>query len=273
MVLIGECDERAGRLLESIHRRLCDNDPKVCRMNFFNAELTKIALNSYCTMKISFANTIAQICGNMPGGNACSVLEALGADSRIGAKYLQGALSYGGPCFPRDNRAFSFSASRFGCEALLAKATDEVNRLHREQYVPESILEALQPNPEKIAVLGITYKPDTPVVEESAVLHAVRFFLGKGIGVNIYDPLGLEQAQKELRPEKGVRLCRSVSECLEGTEACFVATPWREFIELKADDFIKRMKKPVVVDAWNLYSREEFGEIRLLKIGIYRNEY
>ena len=144
MILIGESDKKAGDALENIHKNLINNKPNIHRMSFYNAELTKIALNSYCTLKITFANTLAEICENMPGGNVDHVTDALGDDSRIGRKYLKGGLSYGGPCFPRDNRAFAKSAEKFGCNTPLAVRTDQINDYHRNERIPNKLLTILK---------------------------------------------------------------------------------------------------------------------------------
>src|SRR5580704_14058342 len=107
MILIGESDERAGRMLEDVYRTVCPNNPPVSRMNFVNAELTKISVNTFVTTKISYANMLAEICEQVPGADADVVSAAIGLDTRIGRKYLKGAFGYGGPCFPRDNKAFA----------------------------------------------------------------------------------------------------------------------------------------------------------------------
>ncbi|GAH09539.1 unnamed protein product, partial [marine sediment metagenome] len=104
-------------------------------MSWENAELTKIALNAYITMKITFANKLAEICEKLEGGNVDAVTQAIGLDSRIGGKYLKGGLGYGGPCFPRDNRAFARAASRLGVEAPLALMVDRVNRRQVERVL------------------------------------------------------------------------------------------------------------------------------------------
>ena len=96
-------------------------------MSLVNAELTKIAVNTYVTMKISYANTLADLCERLPGADVESVTDALGLDTRIGGKYLRGAIAYGGPCFPRDNKAFAVLARELGTEAPLAEATDSIN--------------------------------------------------------------------------------------------------------------------------------------------------
>ena len=127
MVLIGESDHRAGEVLERLYRGVCENDPPFRHMNLVNAELTKIAVNTYVTMKISYANALADICERLPGADVDTVTDALGLDTRIGPKYLRGAIAYGGPCFPRDNKAFAVLSRSLGADPLLAEATDAVN--------------------------------------------------------------------------------------------------------------------------------------------------
>ena len=117
MVLIGESDSRAGDVLEQLYTGVCENDPPFRRMSLVNAELTKIAVNTYVTMKISYANALADMCERLPGADVEAVTDALGLDTRIGRKYLRGAIAYGGPCFPRDNKAFAVLARDLGADA------------------------------------------------------------------------------------------------------------------------------------------------------------
>ncbi len=126
-ILIGESDTRAGDVLEHVYRRVCGELTPIGRMSLINAELTKIAVNTFVTTKISYANMLADLCERLPGADVDVVTGALGLDSRIGSKYLKGALGYGGPCFPRDNAAFSALARRVGARADLAEATDQIN--------------------------------------------------------------------------------------------------------------------------------------------------
>jgi UDPglucose 6-dehydrogenase len=122
-VLIGESDARSGGILESLYREVCDNSPMFARMNLLNAEITKLSVNAFVTTKISFANMLARMCELLPGASVDVVTAALGLDSRIGAKYLKGAVSYGGPCFPRDNLALAAFARGIGAPADLAEST------------------------------------------------------------------------------------------------------------------------------------------------------
>jgi len=126
-LLIGESDVRAGNALAEMYKTICKNSPPVARMNFVNAEITKLAVNTYITTKISYANMLARLCEKISGADVNVVTDALGLDTRIGAKYLKGAVSYGGPCFPRDNRALASLAARMGASSGLAEATDLFN--------------------------------------------------------------------------------------------------------------------------------------------------
>src|SRR5581483_7420326 len=128
MILIGESDKRSGDILEELYSGVCESNPRIQRMNFVNAELTKISVNTYVTTKISYANMLAEVCETIPGADVDVVTGAIGCDTRIGRKYLKGALGYGGPCFPRDNVAFSAMARANGVPALLAEATDKINK-------------------------------------------------------------------------------------------------------------------------------------------------
>lgn len=226
-------------------------------MSFENAELTKIALNSYCTLKITFANVLAEICEKFPGGNVTDVTSALGFDSRIGNKYLKGGLSYGGPCFPRDNKAFAWTANKMGVSLMLATRTDEVNEFHRTKRIPEKLISILaESNGRTIAVLGLTYKADTTLVEESAAMSVIEALAKEKINIQVFDPAGMKEAEPLLRKYPNVIFSETALDCLKDAELCFIASPWKEFSKLSVDDFKNNMKKPVIFDAWNLF---EFG--------------
>ncbi len=259
VVLIGESDPKTGSMLEAIYKDVCANNPPVVRMTIQNAELAKISLNAYVTMKISFANTLAEMAEKLPGGDADAISKMLGFDSRIGRKYLSGSLAFGGPCFPRDNRAFAALAKRLGCQANLAVTTDDVNRRQIERAVAlvEKALGSVKNK--DIAILGLTYKANTDVVEEAAPVKIARAFMEKGARIAVYDPAGLDNARKVLG-DKGIRYAGSVPDCLKNTDFCLVATPWDEFKKLTPTDFTGTMKKARLLDCWRLYNRAEFKE-------------
>jgi UDPglucose 6-dehydrogenase len=173
MILIGEEDVWAGDVLTDISLSIVKNEPVVMRLSLVEAEISKIAINSFVTTKISFSNQISEICESTPGASAKKVLEAIGSDSRIGSSYLSAGTGYGGPCFPRDNRAFRTYANTIGVKADLAIATDVIN-VRQDQRIIRLVESKLAPG-SRLLVVGLSYKPDTDVTEESPAVA----FIGK----------------------------------------------------------------------------------------------
>ena len=185
LVLIGESDPESGAALEQLYKTYNRNSPRIARMSIISAELTKISLNSYITMKISFTNQLRLIAARHPQADIHAILDALGSDSRIGKKYLRAGLSYGGPCFPRDNRLLAYAARQVGLEAPLAEASDRVNEQSKQELV-EKVSEMARPG-EVVAVLGVTYKPNTYITEEAAGLFLAQQLKRRGYRVLIHD--------------------------------------------------------------------------------------
>src|SRR3954465_4714093 len=185
MVLIGESDKQSGDLLEELYRKYNRNAPRIARMSTISAELTKISVNSYITMKISFTNQLRLIAEQFPKADIHSILDAIGSDSRIGQKYLKAGLSFGGPCFPRDNRLLAYPAKQSGVEAPLAEATDRVNQETNLELLKK--VQAMAGSKDTIAVLGLAYKPDTYITEESAGLYLAQQLKHNGYRVLVHD--------------------------------------------------------------------------------------
>jgi UDPglucose 6-dehydrogenase len=256
MILIGESDPRSGDTLEAFYNTLCESNPRIQRMNYVNAELTKLSVNTFVTTKISYANMLAQVCETLPGADVDVVTSAIGCDSRIGVKYLQGALGYGGPCFPRDNIAFSALARANGVPAVLAEATDELNR-RQIPRIAELIMSRL-PERGVAGILGLAYKPDTDVIEESQGLGIAQELLAHGVSVIAYDPAAMENARPLLRGN--VSFAGSAAECVRKSDVIAITTPWPEFRSLSSEDLKAGNHRPVVVDCWRVLSRSRFGE-------------
>jgi len=254
MILIGESDAASGDMLEQLYKGVCDSKPRINRMNFVNAELTKLSVNTFVTTKISYANMLAQVCETLPGADVDVVTSAIGCDTRIGQKYLKGALGYGGPCFPRDNVAFSALARSNGAPALLAEATDQLNR----RQVPRlgDLMLARLPKGGTAAVLGLSYKPDTEVIEESQGVELAKYLLQAGVRVVVYDPAAMENTRRQLTGR--VTFAASAAECAGQADVVAITTPWAEFKNLRPEDFKRSGGLPVVLDCWRLLPREKF---------------
>jgi UDPglucose 6-dehydrogenase len=245
-LLIGESDERAGTHLEGCYKDITLNGAPAARMSLENAELAKISVNAFVTTKITFANMLADICSRIPGGNVDVVSNAIGLDSRIGRKYLTGALGYGGPCFPRDNVALAFLARAVGAVADLPSTTDRLNRGLAERMT--SYVEAHTAPGATIAVLGLSYKPSSHIVEESQAIHLVKTLVDHHYRVVAYDPLAGPTANQELRGR--ALILDSPAECIRDADVVLIATPDPQFAALSAADFTAGRKVPVVIDFW-----------------------
>jgi UDPglucose 6-dehydrogenase len=261
MVLIGESDAVAGEILERLYSGVVENDPPFRRMSLVNAELTKLAVNTYVTMKISYANALADMCERLPGADVEQVTNALGLDTRIGGKYLRGGLAYGGPCFPRDNKAFGVLARDLGAEPLLAEATDAVNAAQTDRLA-RAVQSRLEPG-STVGILGLSYKPDTGVVEESPGVALANVLATAGYEVRVYDPVATEAALSALGD--AAQACSSAAELLAQSDVAVITTPWPEFAELA----VERAGRPtVVIDCWRqLPTAASNGTVEIVHLG------
>lgn len=256
VILIGESDTKAGDTLERIYQQSCDNKPAVRRMNFVNAELTKISVNTFVTTKISYANMLADICDRLPEADVDVVTQAVGSDTRIGNKYLRGAIGFGGPCFPRDNVAFSALARSLGARAELAEATDIVNRYQVERVLGAVSARLQLPGP--VGILGLSYKPDTAVIEQSQGVTLAARLLEEGYPVIGYDPKALPNARAAL--SSAFMAAESAADCVRRSALVVVMTPWPEFRSVPSAAF-ERTPQLTVIDCWRLFAREEVGSV------------
>jgi UDPglucose 6-dehydrogenase len=245
-LLIGESDPRTGALLESFYRQVCENKPAVARMNFVNAEITKIAVNTYITTKISFANMMARICEQLPGADVDVVTSTLGLDRRIGGKYLKGAISYGGPCFPRDNLALAALADQLGAPGEMARVTHKFNQ-SQISWLADLAQRFAAPG-ESVGILGLTYKTNTDVVEQAAGLLLAEELSGRGVSVAVSDPAGLEGAKRTLGDR--VRYCGDPKECVAASQVVVVAALWPEFERIPTHAWANRGAARTVIDCW-----------------------
>lgn len=185
MVLIGEGSKAAGERLQLCYENMCENTPKICRMSAESSEICKLGVNCFVTMKVTFSNLIGDIADRTPGADKMDITRAIGKDSRVGNKYLTPGYGYGGPCFPRDNRALGGYGEQVGVDALLFKATDAYNKYHTQIQLREK----LEEKKTEFTFTGVAYKPNTkvPIVEESQRLVIATGLAKAGRKVTIRD--------------------------------------------------------------------------------------
>lgn len=263
-VLIGECNRVYGDRLESIYRATTESQPRVHRMNFVNAEVCKIAVNTFVTTKISYANMLAELCDRLDGADVDVITSALGADSRIGAKYLKGGVAYGGPCFPRDNRAYAALSRSLGVRCDLAEATDRINDHQVERLF--GALDALATPGSCIAVLGLSYKLDTPVIENSQGASLTRVLLDNGFRVIVADPLRTTEALAMFGP--GLDVVASLELAVAAADLVVITTPWPAIRGVPAAAFARPEGKLPVIDPWGVLKETDLASgVRLVLLG------
>jgi len=256
-ILVGESDAKAGDMLAGIYLQMCENKPPVQRMNWISAELTKISVNTYVTTKISYANMLADICDRLPGADVDAVTKALGADTRIGAKYLKGAMGYGGPCFPRDNVAFAALARKLGARADVAEATDRINNYQVDRLT--GLVSKFAKSGTRIALLGLSYKPQTPVVEESHSVKLAARLADAGYIVTVHDPLAQDAAIAVLGDK--VVGASSLESAVRDADLLIVGTGWPEYKEIDPAWARRDGQKLTVLDLWRTLPADKFDEV------------
>lgn len=263
--LLGQFDPRSGDLLEQVHHRVSQNNAPVKRMSLENAELAKIAVNSYVTMKISFANMLAEFCEKLPGGDVDVVSDALGMDKRIGRKYLTGGFGFGGPCFPRDNVALNFMGRSLGVDSRLLAMNDDYNRGLSKRYVEK--LQAHLLKGANVAVLGLAYKPLSHVIEESPGVYLCRALSEAGYRVIGHDNLAAPYAETALK--MSALVTDSLEEALKDADVVLVTTTDQAYTSLTADALLRGRKQITLVDFWRaLKPLAADPRIRYIPIGL-----
>jgi UDPglucose 6-dehydrogenase len=264
-ILVGESDPRSGEILDAFYQAVCDNRPHIAHMNYVNAELSKLAVNTYVTTKITYANMLAHICERLPGADVDVVTEAIGHDTRIGAKYLKGAVGYGGPCFPRDNLAMGRLARDLGAQAGLAETTDHENRAEVRRLA-DLVKKHARPG-SKVGILGLSYKPDTEVIEESQGIGLARMLMEEEVELVVYDPMALDAARIALGD--GPSYAASAADCVQQSDVVVIATPWKEFSRIPERAFAGHKTRLVLIDAWRIAPESWRGKTQYIPVGVH----
>jgi UDPglucose 6-dehydrogenase len=224
-----------------------------------SAELIKHAANSFLALKISYINALSAIC-EASGADVEKVADGVGMDHRIGRDFLNAGIGYGGSCFPKDIAAFITISDRLGVPFELLKEVQRINKAQKERFL-KAIRETLWVLREKkIAVWGLTFKPDTDDIRSSVAIDLVAELLREGAHVAAYDPKGMEKA-REVDAIGDAKLAISALEAVDGAEALIIATEWSEFTNVDLAVVKEKMTTPIVFDGRNLFDPETMGQL------------
>lgn len=265
-VVIGTWSKKAERLLSDIYAPLYLNETPMVKTTVESAELIKYAANAFLATKISFINEIANLCEKV-GADVKVIERAIGLDRRIGPKFLHAGVGFGGSCFPKDTMALARFSEEFGEPMRIVNATIRINQAQRKRII-ERIKRTMAPAKGKtVAVLGLSFKPNTDDLREAPSLDIIRALKSDGVNVRVFDPVAMPAAKPMLR---GVEFCRDAYDAAAGAHALVLVTEWNEFRRLDLRVLQSLMKKPVVLDCRNIYEPSEMARLGFIYSGIGR---
>jgi len=243
--------------------------PLICTSTS-SAELIKHASNAFLAMKISFVNAVASICESV-GADVEQVVRGIGSDSRIGPRFLNPGIGYGGSCFPKDLLAFSAVARECGYDFRLLDEVMRINEEQRRRFL-RKVRQALWTlKGKRLGVLGLSFKGGTDDLRESPAVAIVRSLLKQGCEIVAYDPAAMEKAAEEL-PFPGLSFARSAYDAAGGADALLILTDWEEFAALDLERIQAALRYPIVIDGRNLYAPEIMAERGLIYWSVGRPE-
>jgi len=255
-IVIGSESERARQLLRTIYKPLLKDNVPLMMTSRASAELIKYASNAFLATKISFINEIADLC-EVVGADVLEVARGMGLDSRIGPKFLQPGPGYGGSCFPKDTLALLGTADEHKIDLRIVRSTIEANE-NRKIAMADRVVSACDGDVDgkRIAILGLTFKPNTDDIRESPALTIIPKLISEGAEIRAFDPAGMDEAKK-LMPD--VTYCDSASETVKDADALVIITDWDEFHSLNLNEVGQLMKGRRLIDLRNLY-RDRIAE-------------
>ena len=265
-IVIGSNSDRALALMKKIYEPFM---APIMVTDINSAELIKHAANSFLALKISYINAISAIC-EASGADVEKVADGIGADKRIGRSFLNAGLGYGGSCFPKDLAAFIAISEQLGVPFTLLKEVQEINKAQRERFVKKIRDTLWVLKDKKVAIWGLTFKPDTDDVRSSVAVDVANNLLREGAVVQAYDPKGMAKVE-ELKLCPGIVMKGSALEAAADAEALIVATEWNEFNNIDLDEVKKAMHTPIVFDGRNLFDPGTMTQLGFQYYGIGRS--
>lgn len=222
-----------------------------------SAEMIKYASNAFLSTKISFINSVANIC-ETAGADVVQVIKGMGYDKRIGSDFLQAGIGYGGSCFPKDTSCLYHTAARLGYDFDLLKAVMDVNQKQAMRFT-DKLLQTL-PDPENavVGVLGLAFKPNTDDIRDAKSVEIIAELLAHGCKIKAYDPIAMDNA-RSIFP--GITYCKNAYEVADGADAVMLVTEWNEFKFLALETVRESMRKPVFFDGRNMYDPAQMARL------------
>ncbi|MBQ1812692.1 MAG: UDP-glucose/GDP-mannose dehydrogenase family protein [Bacilli bacterium] len=269
-IVIGTEDKIAEKVLKELYLPLTKKPYNVplLSMDRRSAEMVKYASNDFLALKISYINEIANFCESV-GANIKNVTLGMGYDPRIGNKFLNSGIGYGGSCFPKDTKALHWLSKSLDCELKTVKACIEVNKDQKLRLF-HKLKNSLYLKDLEVAILGVTFKPNTDDLRDAPSIDNVELLLEYGANVTVYDPIGLDNFKKRFKDR--VNYASSINEAIKDKEAVMIMTEWKEIKEYDLNNYVKYMNKANIFDGRNCYDLDDFKNIDAYYVSIGRKD-
>ena len=266
LIVIGSNRRQSSRILERYYGDFYETLPEIMHTSIATAELIKYANNAFLATKISFINSMAALCQEIPGSDVDTVAHAIGKDPRIGPLFLQAGPGFGGSCLPKDLTGLINLSREVGKTPDLFRAVKDVNDRQFMNIIKMMGDQGILAEGNTVAVLGVAFKRDTDDIREAVSVRVVEKLLEYGLRVRVHDPMALKNFKRIF----GTRISysTSVGKCLEGSDCCIVLTDWDAYKDLRPRDFQKRMKTSNVIDARRALDAKEFRGTNFRAIGL-----
>ena len=259
-IVIGASNNRAYNVISELYRPL---NAHIIFTSVKSAELIKYVSNAFLATKISFINEIANVCERI-GSDVAEVANAIGLDSRIGKKFLNAGIGYGGSCFPKDVAALMHLARENGYDPQILNAVIETNQYQVDAFVGKIEKVVKNVRGKQLAILGLSFKPETDDIREAPALRLIERLKNKGAKIKVYDPI------HKGKSFPGFEVCDDVDSALKNSEAMIIATEWAEFVSLDFDRVKKLLRQPIILDGRNIYNPKRLRELGFVYYGVGR---
>jgi UDPglucose 6-dehydrogenase len=263
--VVAGCDsEHARAVMREIYRPLYLNETPILFTTLESAEIIKYASNAFLAAKITFINEMADLCETV-GANVQDVARGMGLDNRIGGKFLHAGPGFGGSCFPKDTLALMKTCQEYGKPTRIIEAVVAVNDARKLQMAGKIEKAFAGLKGKTVAILGLTFKPNTDDMRDAPSLVIVPYLQEKGATVRAFDPEGMKEAKKHFE----IEYCKETYEPLEGADGVVILTEWNEFRALDLERVKKLLKRPLLIDLRNIYRPEMMAEagFRYVSVG------
>jgi len=266
LIVIGESNRKDGDILEKYYKMFYKKIPEILRVDLTSAEMIKYTNNAFLATKISFINSIANICQKLPNVDVNKIAYAIGKDSRIGSEFLKAGPGFGGSCLPKDISALIEFTKKYDKTNKLFKAVKEVN-IYQASQILQIIKEMnLFASNKTISILGLAFKANSDDVREAVSIRIVKHLIKKGMKIKVHDPMAMNNFQKIFGDK--IIYCKTIPDCLKNSECCLILTEWNEYKNLKPLIFSKNMHKSNIIDARRILEPSNFTKLNFRAIGL-----